>query len=118
MAKKKIQEKLQIWIDARKKYHLSHAQIQMARELGMNPTKFGSLANHKQEKWKLPLPQFIEHLYFKRFGKTKPDQVVSIEERAREIGRKKGKKSRKRRLKEETEIKPTPRIPDPLLPFE
>ncbi len=36
------------WIEAKKKYHLSDTQIQMARELGMNPQKFGSLANHKQ----------------------------------------------------------------------
>jgi len=35
--KKKIPDSYQIWIDARKRYHLSHAHIQMARELGMNP---------------------------------------------------------------------------------
>ena len=89
MTKKRIPQKLQIWIDARKKYHLSHAQIQMARELGMNPQKFGKLDNHRQERWKRPLPQFIEHLYFKNFGKSLPDRVVSIEERAKEIEKKK-----------------------------
>jgi len=47
----------------------------MARELGMNPNKFGSLANHKQEKWKSPLPEFIEELYFKRFRKERPDVI-------------------------------------------
>lgn len=62
-------------MDAKKKFHLSDIQIQMARELGMNPKKFGSLANHKQEKWKSPLPIFIEDLYFKRFKKEKPDVV-------------------------------------------
>ena len=56
--------KLKPWIEARKKYHLSHAQIQIARELGLNPKKFGGLANHKQEPWKLPLPAFIEEIYF------------------------------------------------------
>ncbi len=44
----------------------------MARELGMNPAKLGKIDNHKQERWKLPLPQFIEELYFKRFGRTTP----------------------------------------------
>ena len=34
-----IPQKLRVWIDARKKYHLSHTQIQMARELGMDPGK-------------------------------------------------------------------------------
>lgn len=72
--KKKIPEKYQVWIDARKRYRLSHSHVQMARELGMNPKKLGKIANHKQEPWKMPLPDFIEYLYFKRFGKTRPDE--------------------------------------------
>jgi len=81
MAKKaKISERYQVWIDVRKRYHLSHAHIQMARELGMNPKRFGKIANHKQEPWKAPLPVFIEHLYLKRFGRTRPDEVKSIEQ--------------------------------------
>ena len=80
MAKKGfIPVKLRPWIEARKKYRLSHAQVQMARELGMNPKKFGSLANHRQQPWKLPLPQFIEHCYEKRFGKELPDDIRPIE---------------------------------------
>jgi len=74
-----IPNKLRPWIDARKRFHLSHAQIQMARELGMNPKKFGGLANHKQEPWKAPLAEYIEHLYQKQFGKRRPDDVRSIE---------------------------------------
>lgn len=83
MAKKtkKLNPKLQEWIDARRRHRLSHAQVQMARELGMNPAKLGKVDNHKQEPWKLPLPQFIEELYFKRFGKPAPDNVMTIEER-------------------------------------
>ncbi len=42
----------------------------MARELGMNPRRLGKIDNHKQERWKLPLPLFIEELYFKRFKKS------------------------------------------------
>jgi hypothetical protein len=80
---KQPNQKMQAWIDARKRHHLSHTQVQMARELGMNPAKLGKLDNHKQEPWKLPLPKFIEELYFKHFGKTAPDTVISIEERAR-----------------------------------
>ena len=83
---KKFNHKMQAWIEARKRHHLSHAQVHMARELGMNPAKLGKIDNHKQEPWKLPLPQFIEQLYFERFGKTTPDNVVSIEERCRVKG--------------------------------
>jgi hypothetical protein len=76
MAKKtkKPSQKMQAWIEARKRHHLSHAQVNMARELGMNPAKLGKIDNHEQEPWKLPLPQFIEEFYFKRFGKTAPTQ--------------------------------------------
>jgi hypothetical protein len=84
-----IPPKLQAWIHARRRHHLSHAQVQMARELGMNPTKLGSIDNHRQQPWKAPLPQFIEHLYFKRFGREQPEVVVSIEERARQLQRQK-----------------------------
>ena len=66
------------WIEAKKKFHLSDIHIQMARELGMNPTKFGSLANHKQEKWKSPLPDFIEELYVKSFKKDRPDIIKKL----------------------------------------
>lgn len=66
------------WIEAREKFRLSGMHIQMARELGMNPRKFGSLANHKQEKWKSPLPEFIESLYYKRFGKKQPEVVKKL----------------------------------------
>jgi len=76
-------ERFQVWIDARTRNHLSHAHVHMARALGMNPKKLGKLDNHRQEPWKAALPQFIERLYFKRFGKRRPDLVVSIEERAR-----------------------------------
>jgi hypothetical protein len=90
--KKKIPEKYQRWIDARKKYHLSHAHIQMDRELGMNPKKFGGLANNKQESWKSSLPDFIEELYFKHFKKNLPDNVRSIEQMAKDYNKKKGER--------------------------
>ena len=90
MAKKnKIPQKLKVWLDARKKYHLTDAQVQMARELGMNPKKFGGLANHKQERWKAPLPEFIEDIYLKRFGRSAPERVRSIEQLVKERARKK-----------------------------
>jgi hypothetical protein len=52
--------RLQEWITARQRHHLSHTHVQMARELSMNPRKLGKLDNADQEPWKLPLPGFIE----------------------------------------------------------
>ncbi len=59
--------KQKAWIDAKKKYRLSDITIQMARELGLNPSKLGKIANHKQEPWKESLPNFIRTLYEKKF---------------------------------------------------
>jgi hypothetical protein len=61
----------------------------MARELGLNPNKLGSLDNHRQQPWKAPLPDFIEHLYLKRFGQPRPTTVLPIEELARRAAAKK-----------------------------
>jgi hypothetical protein len=81
MAKKpRIPHKFHPWIDARKKFRLSHAHIQMARELGLNPKKFAGYASNKDQPWKRPLPEFIESLYEKRFGKRSPDVIRTIEE--------------------------------------
>ena len=88
-----IPQKLLPWFEARKRFHLTHAQIQMARELGLNPKKFGGLANHRQEPWKLPLPQFIEQIYLKRFGVSRPVEVLSLEEL---VSRQNEKKEQKR----------------------
>jgi hypothetical protein len=92
MAHKPLPATLQLWIAARQKYHLSHAHIQMARELGLNPKKFGSLANQRQEPWKVPLAEFIAELYAKRFGKTRPDRVLPLEAWAVERARRRAAK--------------------------
>ncbi|HEX8007354.1 MAG TPA: hypothetical protein VF482_13085 [Trebonia sp.] len=78
-SQKALSPKVQAWVEARKRHHLSHAQVQMARELGMNPRKLGKLDNHRQEPWKAPLPQFIEYLYFKRFAREQPQAVTPAE---------------------------------------
>ena len=62
----------------------------------MNPKKLSKKDNHEQEPWKMPLRQYIEYLYFKRFGKERPDIVISIEEK---IHRDEEKKDRKRKAK-------------------
>ena len=98
MSKKQpfIPANLQPWVDARRMFHLSHAHVQMARELGMNPKKLGKLDNHDQEPWKLPLPEFIAQLYAKRFDKEGPDAVRTIEEMAAaKVAKKQAKKAAK-----------------------
>jgi len=80
MAKKKLSPKYQVWIDARRRFHLSHMHVQMAREIGLNPKKLGEMANNDQEPWKEPLPDYIETLYRKHSKKERPDHICSIEQ--------------------------------------
>jgi hypothetical protein len=82
MARKRPPDRIQDWIDARKRHRLSHAHVQMARELGLNPRKLGRIDNHRQELWKRPLPDFIEDLYHRRFGRDRPHTVRPLEEHA------------------------------------
>ena len=105
MTRDRIPERLQVWIDARRRHRLSDAHVQMARELGLDPKKLGKLDNHEQEPWKAPLPEFIERLYLKRFGKRRPDVVVSIEARARteEDGKARSRELRRRRAGEDVQ---------------
>jgi hypothetical protein len=71
----------------------------------LNPKKFGKMDNRDQEPWKMPLGQYIEHLYFKHFRKEQPDIVLSIEKKVRS---QKEKKARKRQAKlQRQQIEPT-----------
>ncbi len=99
-----IPKKLLPWIEAKKKHRLSQKHIQMARELGLNPKGFGKLDNHKQERWKAPLPQFIEDLYYKRFNKEAPDQVYSFEQ----LSLMKNKKKTEKKTKKALNLNPKP----------
>jgi hypothetical protein len=95
-------DKLQPWIEARGRHRLSHAHVQMARELGLNPKKLGKIDNHPQEPWKAPLPQFIESLYRKRFGRDRPGAVLPLEAQAKAIEQKKAvRRAEKQRRREE-----------------
>ncbi len=68
---------LEKWLVAQKRHRLSDRQVQMARELGLNPDK---IDNHRQEVWKTPLPQFIEDIYFKRFKREEPETVKPLKQ--------------------------------------
>jgi hypothetical protein len=94
---------MQAWINARKRHGLCHYEVQMARELGMNPNKLGKLDNHHQEPWKMPLRQFIRHLYFKRFGKEYPDIIQTIEETVHRDAEKKAIRREAKLLRRQTE---------------
>jgi hypothetical protein len=74
----------------------------------VEPEVVRELANHRQEPWKQPLPEFIASLYVKRFGMV-PDVVRTIEEvAAAEMAKREAKKMRK--------LAPTPSSPTSRFP--
>lgn len=108
----KLDSKQQDWVAARKRHHLSHAHVQMAAELGMDPRALGKLDNHRQEPWKLPLPEFIAQLYAKRFGRELPEEVLSIEERARRRAARKAVKKEAKEARREARAVAGEALPD------
>lgn len=94
---------------AQKRHHLTDTQVQMARELGFKTTSLPKIDNHKQESWKTPLPQYIEHLYEKRFKREKPEVVKSLKQQLKEdeIKRKAKKKAKDARHASKAAESPT-----------
>ncbi len=54
-----------------------------AKDLKEKPTRFKQMSS---------LRQYIQHLYFKRFGKERPDEIPSIEEKIRSEEEKKARR--------------------------
>jgi len=103
-APKAIPPNLQPWFEARRRFNLSHATVQMARELGLNPKKFGSLADTKQSPWKAPLAEFIAHCYYKAHKRHSPEVVRSLEQLIKDNEDK--KKLRRERKTQRLEVEP------------
>ena len=91
-----IPPKLLPWVEARSRFKLTHAEVQMARELGMNPRKLGGVANERQEPWKVPLKEFIANCYHKSYGRALPERVRSIEELAKDVQKRRELKKAKK----------------------
>ena len=97
MAKKNfIPQKYREWIEVRKQLKLSHRHIQMARELGITPKKLPRLAKTQGATWKAPLAEYITVLYERRFKRSGPERVRSIEEMAKaEMHKREGRRQRR-----------------------
>lgn len=71
----KLNNREKEWVEVRQRYSLSHAQVQMGRELELLPR---SLAKQSD------VPAYLQQLYQERFGRAEPEVVVSIENRAKQ----------------------------------
>lgn len=87
---------LQPWFDARQRFKLSHAVVQMARELGLNPKEFGKLADTRGSPWKIPLAEFIAECYFKAYKRELPERILPLEQVVADTAAKKSQRQERR----------------------
>lgn len=69
MAKQRRQQN-EAWARAKKLCRLSSRHVEMAKKLGLNPQKLPGLRPSPSQRWKLPVADFIEECFAKRFGKA------------------------------------------------
>ena len=100
-ARPRIPANLQPWFEARQRFRLSHATVQMARELGLNPKKFGKLADTRDAPWKVPLPEFIAECYYKAHKRREPERVLSLEQFISDTEAKKAQRKERKALREQ-----------------
>jgi hypothetical protein len=81
--REEVTARLDAWVEAHKRLHLSDLPLQMARALGLNPKPCGGLVNHRQKPWELPLPACIAECDVQRLHWARPAKVVSLAEAAK-----------------------------------
>jgi hypothetical protein len=101
MDMKETTDQLQLWVKVKRQYALTDAQVQMARELGVNPKRLSESESAVQGATQAPLGRRIEDLYLKRFKKPLPDPVEPLRQllhdaRARERAEARERRRRKR----------------------
>lgn len=64
-----------LWVEAKKKCKLNAEEIQMAKEMGLNPKSLIKNIPNKNEQWKAPVKIWIREMYEERFGKTSVSSV-------------------------------------------
>jgi len=73
----KLNKKELEWAEVRQRFSLTHAQVQMGRELEILPRSLAKLTD-------IPVPTYLERQYLEQFGRPAPKVVTSIEERAKQ----------------------------------
>lgn len=60
----------EIWLEAKKRCKLNDEEIQMAKEMGLNPKSLLKNIPNKNEQWKAPVKIWIRNMYVVRFGRA------------------------------------------------
>jgi len=66
------------WGEAKKRCKLNKTDIQMAKELGMTPKSLIKNIPTSDQRWKAPVKEWVQDLYFEKFGR-----VLTVESSAK-----------------------------------
>lgn len=92
----RIAHKFKPWIALRQIHRLSHAHVQMAREMQMDPRGLHLSVKRDDPLGKLPYEEMIEALYKKQFGRDRPEEIKTVEQMAAEhLAKRQAKKNQK-----------------------
>lgn len=67
--------KQELWIEAKKRCRLSDEDIQMAKEIGLNPKSLIKNIPNKSEQWKAPVKVWIRGMYEERKEKAERKKI-------------------------------------------
>lgn len=60
----------ELWAETKKKCRLNAEEVQMTKEMGLNPKSLIKNIPNKNEPWKAPVKIWIRDMYEERFGRT------------------------------------------------
>ena len=60
----------ELWLEVKRRCKLNNEEIQMAKEMGLNPKSLIKNIPNKNEQWKAPVKIWIRDMYEDRFGKV------------------------------------------------
>ncbi|MDF2989074.1 MAG: hypothetical protein K0R50_4584 [Eubacterium sp.] len=60
----------ELWLEAKRRCKLNDEEIQMAKEMGLNPKSLIKNIPNKNEQWKTPVKIWVRDMYEDRFGRA------------------------------------------------
>lgn len=66
----------ELWAEAKRKCRLNTEEVQMEKEMGLNPRSLIKNIPAKNEQWKAPVKIWIKDMYAERFGRKPSEEEL------------------------------------------
>jgi hypothetical protein len=78
----------ELWLEAKRKCKLNGEEIQMAKEMGLNPKSLMKNIPNKNEQWKTPVKIWVRDMYedgFSRVGVKSDNKSLNTKKKVEEL---------------------------------